>query len=854
MMDSNPNMKFSLALSTAIFAKNTLLNTSGFSPMQIAFGLQPRIPGAGQNNRPPANEDIIESVPIYKRLTALFEARKAFMDVENSLRLKKALRVKPQPMEFYNNGDKVYYKFGTDPRWHGPGTIIGTDNKVIFLRHGGNVISTSQSRIVKADTTLSEAEGKEHPLQCKESQPSKELQLRSKTRKLGNSNKEEDSDTDSEHEEHCPPLPSTHQTEENAQNLLDEENEQPLDLENREYLEKEGQVRTSGQQPKQGDWIEYKEKQGDTWFRATILKRTSKSTKNKRVHYNIDREYGGPAGIVLDEYDWRIIPNPNLKTTKKFQPGPSIHSQIEYSEKQIDNAECAELENQNYVVFIPKKDWSKPFVVEAKNKEIQNFDRYGAYKTVTDEGQPRLTSGWIITEKLYGDVVGCKARLVVHGNQEMYEVRSDSPTVTKQSLRLVFTIAAQFGWEVITSDVTSAFLQSDKLDREVFVQPPSDIRVPGTLWRLETPMYGLDDSGLKWYKTVDNKLRKLGCQRLHTDLAVFYYIKDNKLRGITAWHVDDMITTWDEIFYNDIVKPLMDELNFGSTSEGAYRCLGWNIRHTENSILVSQLDNIASKVDYIAIDKDDRKNDETLNKEEAAIVRARIGKLRWLSDQTRPDIAYDLLELSIGAHNPNVGMISIINKTVTAVNSRKVEIRYGKLEGDHWYITVFSDASLRGLSGKVHSAMGYLIFLSDGYIPNKSSKCCILTWKSCKVKRVVTSTYDAETISLELGLEEAIVIKDQLVKMTGFNADLIEIEAFVDCKDTYEAIISNKKFPKGSRLASIEVAKIKEMLEMKQIQRVSWVDTYHQMADVLTKRGVGTEVLVNTINSGRFYK
>ena len=114
------------------------------------------------------------------------------------------------------------------------------------------------------------------------------------------------------------------------------------------------------------------------------------------------------------------------------------------------------------MVFIPKKDWSKPFVVEAKNKEIQNFDRYGAYKTVNDKGQPRLTSGWIITEKLYGDVVGCKARLVVHGNQEMYEVRSDSPTVTKQSLRLVFTIAAQFGWEVITSDVTSAFLQSDK--------------------------------------------------------------------------------------------------------------------------------------------------------------------------------------------------------------------------------------------------------------------------------------------------------------------------------------------------------------------------------------------------------
>ena len=66
--------------------------------------------------------------------------------------------------------------------------------------------------------------------------------------------------------------------------------------------------------------------------------------------------------------------------------------------------------------------------------------------------------------------------------------------------------------------------------------------------------------------------------------------------------------------------------------------------------------------------------------------------------------------------------------------------------------------------------------------------------------------------------------------------------------------MSNKKFPKGSRLASIEVAKIKEMIENKQVSKVSWVDTDHQMADVLTKRGVGAEVLVNTIKDGRFYK
>ena len=53
-------------------------------------------------------------------------------------------------MEYYENGDQVFYKFGTDPRWHGPGKVIGTDNKIVFLRHGGNIISMSQSRIMNA--------------------------------------------------------------------------------------------------------------------------------------------------------------------------------------------------------------------------------------------------------------------------------------------------------------------------------------------------------------------------------------------------------------------------------------------------------------------------------------------------------------------------------------------------------------------------------------------------------------------------------------------------------------------------------------------------------------------------------
>ena len=100
------------------------------------------------------------------------------------------------------------------------------------------------------------------------------------------------------------------------------------------------------------------------------------------------------------------------------------------------------------------------------DKELANFKAYGAYEEVEDVGQPCMSSGWIFTEKPYGDVIGAKARLVVYANQEGFTDSCDSPTVSKQSLRMQFTLAAQFGWELVMAEVTSAFLQSGLLDRE----------------------------------------------------------------------------------------------------------------------------------------------------------------------------------------------------------------------------------------------------------------------------------------------------------------------------------------------------------------------------------------------------
>ena len=63
-------------------------------------------------------------------------------------------------------------------------------------------------------------------------------------------------------------------------------------------------------------------------------------------------------------------------------------------------------------------------------------------------------------------------------------------------MKLFFAMAARIGVECISSlDITAAFLQAETLKRNVFVDPPRDIKEEGYIWRLNKPLYGLNDAG-----------------------------------------------------------------------------------------------------------------------------------------------------------------------------------------------------------------------------------------------------------------------------------------------------------------------------------------------------------------------
>lgn len=134
--------------------------------------------------------------------------------------------------------------------------------------------------------------------------------------------------------------------------------------------------------------------------------------------------------------------------------------------------------------------------------------------------------------------------MVVRGFQDTdkngTKVQSDSLTAQKEALKMFCAMAVNLGIESLrTIDITAAFLQSEELDRNIFVQPPKDCSEEGILWGLHKPLYGLTDVGRKFWLKVKKILEENNFERLDGDEAYYLKREEGKVVGQVLLHVDD---------------------------------------------------------------------------------------------------------------------------------------------------------------------------------------------------------------------------------------------------------------------------------------------------------------------------
>ena len=389
-------------------------------------------------------------------------------------------------------------------------------------------------------------------------------------------------------------------------------------------------------------------------------------------------------------------------------------------------------------------------IIQAKLRELNSWKAQGVFTEEENNGQNCMSLRWVVTPKIIDGKPSVKARLVARGFEEVQNFRTDSPTCSKEGLRIALTVIASNGWSLHSLDVKTAFLQGKEIDRELYVKPPKEAET-NYIWKLHKTVYGLADASRSWYLKLKDELLKLGAKPVNLDQGIFLWFKDSKLVGIMVCFVDDVLWGGDENF-KIIVKKLKQVFHIETEHSETFSYIGIHLqRQNDGTIIISQ----QQYVDELEIIHQSKErlhcdNQEPVNDCERKEIRKAIGKLNWLAGMTRPEISFTVSDVSSRITSAKISDIKLINKTIKFLKTTEGFIKIPKLDVTSLKIKVFTDASFNNLMDG-QSQGGHIVLVTDSY--NNSS---VISWSSNKVRRVVRSTLAAETLSFADGAESAI--------------------------------------------------------------------------------------------------
>ena len=479
-------------------------------------------------------------------------------------------------------------------------------------------------------------------------------------------------------------------------------------------------------------------------------------------------------------------------------------------------------------------------VIEAKEKEIENWIDNDVFEEIEDNGQQTISVRWVVTEKAQDNKPETRARLVARGfEEETTQLKKDSPTCSRETVNLVFWVASGNKWNCHTVDVKAAYLQGDDIKREVYLRPPKEFD-NGQIWKLKKTVYGLCDAARAWYIRVKDELTKLGVEKCPLDNSFFFWHVDGVLEGAICLYVDDFLFTGTQNFVETIINNLMKKFKIGSTGKVNFTYVGLRVNSYTDGLTIDQEHYIES-IHTIPISKERLLEKESqLNKKELANFRTLIGQLSWVSTHTRPDIAFETCELGGIVKNAKISDLIKLNKLVVRLKSSHVNIYFPKFDSlKHCTIKCYTDASFRNLPQEGSQA-GYIIF-----IENDGEKCkSPIFWKSKKISRVVDSTLAAETLALHEGAKTSIYLAT-VVKQLLPNT-ITKVICITDNKSLVDALYSTKMMT--DRWLRLNILGIGSMLQKGEVDRVQWIDTKNQLADGLTKKGTCRDNLIHAIS------
>ena len=855
------------ALLWSLCAKNTLHNNRGYSPNQLVFGRNPNLPSV-LSCQPPALRTETPSELIAEHLSTLNNARKAFVECEASHKIKRALNHKTctaTSKDFFN-GDSVYYKRPNKKEWFGPGKIIRIDGSVVLVRHGGSVVSVNPCDLLKTNERELTDQPVSHTQQISSEEPSLHPATPAPTLQTSNScddkilctidlmdhgqpsnwdlidfqtfNSPESvpvmsdaqqvigtisgTSTHSDYMNEFDPLPRTDASSNNDSiqllSSLKTTNELctsqpettpsvPPTYQDITVNDNSAPSTTTGGMstqstvlvPQIGDKIRLCDPDDEQVQEFLVMQRCGKVKGGNKYWFNVrNLATGQKKSLDLKTIKWTMI--------------------------------CEE-------IFYNSNDSAA--VLQAQNDELNKWIQYDVYDEVDDDGQFAISTRWVLTEKQVQGTNRIKARLVARGFEEenVDDIRSDSPTVTKENLRLVCTIIASHEWTLHSMDVTAAFLQGTPINRIVHLVPPDEANT-NKLWKLKIPVYGLVDASRSWYLKVERELNTQGAMKSKYDNALFFWRKDDQLHGIMCCHVDDFLYGGTPFFNDKVIAHLKQQFSLSDECVSTLTYTGINFSQTSNSITMCQQSYINS---LQPISMDDLPLSGQFNAKHIRRVRGLVGQLQWAAKLTRPDISFSSCDLSSRAKDATITEVKEANKLLKKLHQQQYSVRIpniGNITASS--LVVFSDASHKILADG-NSQGGFIVFLAGSH-----NKFAPLVWTSHRLKRVVKSAMAAETIALNEAIEHALLLKTILLEIYELGSSKLPISCYIDSKQTLAAVTSTNVIEDKRTL--IDVCAIRQMLDRGEVNSVQWITKDKQLADCLTKSTASSDLLIRVLS------
>ena len=210
----------------------------------------------------------------------------------------------------------------------------------------------------------------------------------------------------------------------------------------------------------------------------------------------------------------------------------------------------------------------------------------------------------------------------------------------------------------------------------------------------------------------------------------------------------------------------------------------------------------------------------------------------WVTNQTRPDVAFDTCMMSNVGKTPIVKQLKEANKALRKLkNSNSIKINIPNLgELDKLKVIVHGDASHAALPDG--SSQGALIVFVSG-----NRHMVPVLWKSKKLRRGTKSPLASEILAVGEASDAGVLLSKTIMEAYRLSKPPAVI-CYTDSKSLIENLKSSNTVEDMS--VRVEVARLREMVNLGELT-YQWVRSQHNLADALTKRTASSEELLGVL-------